>query len=143
MLFFIPRDTRKYFDQGYHCPVGFTKGGRVKQSTFDEFEDTVLSLRELTREQLDLAILGQLLAITPSSLSSKRNDPPSLYMSRGLRVCRQTFCFIQSISEIGLTALKIHLNVQKLPHNQDFEFTKLSTFKTILHQFSEFQSIVA
>ena len=88
---------RKYFDQSYHCTVEVTKDGCVKQTTFDEFEDDVLSLRELTKEQLDFVILGQLQAIAPSCLSSK--DPPSLYMFRGLRVCRQTFCFILSISE--------------------------------------------
>ena len=121
LLFFIPKDTRKYFDQGYHCTVGVTKGGCVKLPTFHEFEDTVLSLRALTKEELDLVILGQLQAITPSSLSSKRKGPPYLYMYRGLRVCRQTFCFIHSISEKRLTTPKIHLNVKNLPHNQDFE----------------------
>ena len=84
----------------------------MKQFAFDEFEDTVLNLRELTKEQLDLVILGQLQAITPSSLSNKRKNPPSLYMYRGLRVCKQTFCFIHSVSEKRLTALKNHLNVE-------------------------------
>ena len=45
LLFFIPRDTNKYFDQGCHCTVGDAKGGCMKQFEFDEFEDTVLSLR--------------------------------------------------------------------------------------------------
>ena len=35
-----------------------------------------------------------------------------------------------------------YLNVKNLLHNQDFEITKLSTLKTMLHQFSELQSIV-
>ena len=76
----------------------------MKQFTFDEFEDTVLNLLELTKEQLDQ--LGQLQAITPSSLSIKLKNPPSLYIYRGLRVCKQTFCFIHSVSETRLTALK-------------------------------------
>ena len=62
---------RKYFDESYHCAVGVTKDGCVKQTTFDGFEDNVLSIRELTKEQLDFVILGQLQAITPGSLSSK------------------------------------------------------------------------
>ena len=40
---------RKYFDQSYHCAVGVTKDGCVKQTTFDESEDNVLSVRELTK----------------------------------------------------------------------------------------------
>ena len=60
--------------------LGYTKGGCVKQFAFSEFEDTVLNLRELTKEQLDLVILGQLQAITPSSLSNKRKSSPSLYI---------------------------------------------------------------
>ena len=110
MLLFVPRDTRKYFNQGCHCTMGDTKGGCVKQFAFDEFENTVLNLWELTKEQLDL--VSQLQAITPSSLSNKPKNPPSLYMYRGLRVCKQTFCFIHSVSEKRLTALKNHLNVE-------------------------------
>ena len=55
MSFFIPKGTRKYFNQGYHCTVGVTKGSSVKQPKFDEFEGNLLSIRELTKEQLDLA----------------------------------------------------------------------------------------
>ena len=80
LFFFIPSDTRKYFDQGSHCAVGDTKSGCVKQFEFDVFEETMLSLRELTKEQLDSVILGQLQAVTPSSLSSKRKNLPSSYM---------------------------------------------------------------
>ena len=47
------------------------KGGCVKQFTFDEFEDTVLNLQELTKEQLDLELSGRLQGITPSFLSNK------------------------------------------------------------------------
>ena len=106
MLFFIPRDTRNYFYQGCHCTGGIQKG--VKQFAFDEFGDTLLNLRELTKEQLDLVILGQLQAITPSSLFNKRKNPPSLYMYRGLPVCKQTFCFIHWVGEKRLPALKTH-----------------------------------
>ena len=102
----------KYFDQGCHCIEGDTKGSCIKQFAFDEYEDTVLNLRELTKEQRDLIILGQLLAITPSSFSNKLKNPPSLCMYRGLRVCWQTFCFIHSVSEKRLTALKNHLNIE-------------------------------
>ena len=112
LFFFIPSDTRKYFDQGCHCAVGDTKSGCVKQFEFDVFEETMLSLRELTKEQLDSVILGQLQAVTPSSLSSKRKILPSSYMYWGLGVCRETFCFIHSVSEKRLTALEIHLNIE-------------------------------
>ena len=74
----------------------------------------MLSLRELTKEQLDLVILRQLQAITPSSLSSKRKNPPFFYRYRGLHVCRQMFCFIHSVGEKRLTALKIHLNAEAI-----------------------------
>ena len=110
-MFFIPRDTRKYFDQGCHCTRGDTKGGCVKQFAFDEFENTTLNLRELTKEQLDFVILGQLQAITLSSLSNKRKNP-HLYTCIKASVCKQTFCFIHSVSKKRLTTLKNHLNVE-------------------------------
>ena len=42
---------RKYFDQGCHCTVGVAKADCVKQPTFDEFKDTLSSLRELTKNK--------------------------------------------------------------------------------------------
>ena len=100
MLFFIPRDTRNYFNQGCHCTVGDTKSGCVKQFAFDEFEDTVLNLRDLTKEQLDLVILGQLQAITPSSLSSKRKTL-QLYICIEASVCvgKRSALFIQLVKK--------------------------------------------
>ena len=111
-MFFIPRNTREYFYQGCHCTVGDIKGGCVKQFAFDEFEDTVLNLQELTKEQLDLELSGQLQGITPSFLSNKRKKPPSLYMYQGLHAYKKMCCFIDWISEKRLTALKNHSSVE-------------------------------
>ena len=71
----MPRDMRKYFDQGCHCTAGDTKGGCVKQIVVDELEDFALSLRELIRRQLNLVIFGQLQAIISSSLSRNWKNP--------------------------------------------------------------------
>ena len=132
MLFLIPRDTRNYFDQGCHFTGGIQKG--VKQFTFDEFRDTVLNLRELTKEQLDLVILGQLQAITPSSLFNKRKNPPFLYMYRGLPVCKQTFCFIHSVGEKRLPVLKNHLNVEGVTERLHGNTTRVPVNATTYEQ---------
>ena len=56
------------------------------------------------------------------------------------------FCGIIGISKIEFFHFSGTEKVKRLelqePHNQDFEITKLSTPKTMLHQLSEFQSIV-
>ena len=131
MLFFIPRDTRNYFHQGCHCTEGIQKG--VKQFAFDEFGDTLLNLRELTKEQPYLVILGQLQAITPSSLSNKWKNPPPLYMYRGLPVCKQTFCFSHSVGAKRLPVLKNHLNVEgvteRLHGNTNRVFVNATTYE--------------
>ena len=69
----------------------------MKQPTFDEFEDTVSSLRELTKKQLDLVILVQLLAMTPSSLSSKRKDPSCIEGVCLKSLCKDTLCIEDSV----------------------------------------------
>ena len=103
-----------------------------------KFEGTVLGLSELTKELVDLAILDQLQAVTPSSLSSKWKDPHSLYMYGGLCVYRE-LCFIHSSSEKILTALKINLKTCHI-----IKILKLLNWlPSKLHQFSELQPIVA
>ena len=56
-----------------------------------KFEGTVLGLSELTKELVDLVILDQLQAVTPSSLSSKLKDPH-------LYICMEDSVYIGSFA---------------------------------------------
>ena len=140
MLFFIPRDTRNYFDQGCHCTGGIQKG--EKQFAFDEFGDTLLNLHQLTKEQLDLEISGQSQAITPSSLCNKWKNPPSLYMYRGLPVCKQTFCFIHSVGEKRLPVLKNHLNVEYVNERLHGNTKRVPVNATMYEQTEKLKSFI-
>ena len=91
-------------------------------------EDTILSLREYSNEMLDAFILGQLQAVTYSDYSIKTKKHVSNYVYHGKRVCRQTFCFINTITEKKLKTQKTHFrdngivtrvhgNTKRLPKN--------------------------
>ena len=79
-----------------------------KKISFNEIEDTILSPREYSNEMLDAFILGQLQAVTYSDYSTKTKKHVSNYMYHEKRVCRQTFCFVNTITEKKLKTLKAH-----------------------------------
>ena len=87
--------------------------------------------RELSRQELDMAFLGQLNAFTFSGENAVRHPTPSrqhtyaVFWHCGQRVCRKTFLFLHTISEKRLKNLKsrngltprTHGNTRRLPAN--------------------------
>ena len=99
-------------------------------STFhaDSLEGYKRDCRELTRAELDMALLGQLAAFTNDNAvtvrSSSRDSQPSvsrqksyrLFWHAGHRVCRKTFLFLHAISEKRLRNLQKSLR-EKWSHS--------------------------
>ena len=90
--------------------------------------------RELSRQELDMALLGQLNAFTFSGENAVRHPTLSrqhtyaVFWHCGQRVCRKTFLFLHTISEKRLKNLKsslsrneltprTHGNTRRLPAN--------------------------
>ena len=119
----------EYYKRGCKCELYENSNeGCVKKFNFEEIEDTILSLKEYSNEMLDAFILGQLQAVTYSDYSNKTKKHVSYYMYHGNRVCRQTFCFVNTITEKKLKTLKAHFrdngivtrvhgNTKRLPKN--------------------------
>ena len=118
---------------GIPCSAQFT--ALILQEARDE-------CRQLTREQLDMVIMGQLRALChmePSTQkktarNSQRMRTCTPFHFRGHRVCRNTFVFLHTMSIARLKAIKHHWmengmcprgRAKVLPHNT----TKLSDIK--------------
>ena len=121
------------------CGCSFSRAGCSQRYTPGYYLDIRGQCQELTHLELDMAILGQLMAIVNTSeqtvhASKHRHTPEARKRSRatffhqGERVCRRTFCFIHSISKKRLEHLKsslltngltprVHGNTRRMPHN--------------------------
>ena len=114
--------------------------------------------RQLTREQLDVVVMGKLHALCHrdsltqknKALNSERKRTLTPYHFQGHRVCRDTFVFQHTMSIARLKAIKQHemenrmcpqCRAKVLPHNQ----TKLSNSKNVVRyivQYAEDHAIL-
>ena len=114
--------------------------------------------RQLTHDELDLVVMGQLRALCqndPVTQKSKakntyRRRSTTLYRFGGHRVCQKTFCFLHMMSEKCLKAIKAswmenglgpRVRAKVLPHNT----TKLSDIKNVVRfllQYAEDHAIL-
>ena len=135
--FFYFSDVKEINDfllRGCGCSLGENGTNCIKQFSANEISVHLLNTRELERDQLDLVILGQLLAFRSSTNKIT-------YMHRSKTVCRKAFLFLNGIGEKRLRHLRghfmikgvtarIHGNKNKRPHNVTDEKTveKVKTF---------------
>ena len=118
---------------------------------------------ELTRTELDMALLGQLAAFVNSSpitshstkhrhTLASRQRSYMLYFHGGKRVCRKTFLFLHTISEKRLRNLqeslrengvapRRHGNTQRLPANT-ISFADTQRVVQYLHSYAEASAIL-
>ena len=111
----------------------------ASQFSIDHFFDFRGQCKELTRAELDMAILGQLSAFTFSGeqtvnsttyrhSSDGRQRAYTVFWHGGFRVCRKTFLFLHTISEKRFKNLKaslllhglsprMHGNTKRVPAN--------------------------
>ena len=153
--------VEKYTSEGCGCDV--VSGGCSKRFTAQYLESYRRDCRELTRSELDMAILGQLVAFTnTSSLTqhsiSYRHQPENrqkvyrMFWHSGSRVCRKTFLFLHSISEKRLRNLqkslgenglapRQHGNLRRMPSNTVC-FADTQRVVEFLHTYSEAHAIL-
>ena len=138
---YLEREERvmveKYIRDGCGCDLA--DGGCSTRFTADSLESYRREVSELTRVELDMALLGQLSAFTNSKTltvhSTKDRHPAtnrqrsySLFWYGGERVCRKTFLFLHTISDKRLRNLqqslkenglapRRHGNLRRLPPN--------------------------
>ena len=133
------------------CSCKLADGGpcckRIQESEFQESRD---ECRELSREELDLVVMGQLRACNqhgPTTQKQKqhnkeRESSKSMFRFGGQRVCIKTFCFLHGMGRSKFEAIKKSweengLRPRSRKHKAPHNTTKLSdvehTVRFILH----------
>ena len=102
--------------------------------------------RELTHDELDLVVMGELRALTqrdPVTQMTKRPNAERVrssthFRAGGHRVCIKTFCFLHSISVSKFNSIKASFQENGLrprhrPHTTLHNATKLSDVQYVVH----------
>ena len=127
------KSVHEFMSSGCGCVV---HDGRQcsAQFTIDHYLEFRGQCRELTRPELDMALLGQLSAFTFTSEvtvrlpSDSRQKSYTIFWHKGQKVCRKTFLFLHTISAKRFKNLKasfsnnglcprMHGNTKRLPAN--------------------------
>ena len=145
------------------CGCDLANGPCNSTFTAEYIESYRCQCSELSRAELDMAILGQLAAFTNSSTQSVhstryRHTPANrqraymIFWQSGRRVCKKTFLFLHTISEKrfrnlqqsfrenGLTP-RCHGNTRRLPANT-IAFTDTQRVVVFLHTYAEANAIL-
>ena len=129
--------VEKFLSDGCGCDL--VNGGCSSTFTADSLESYRRECSELTRAELDMALLGQLVAFTNSSTltvhtTKDRHRPETgqklyrIFWHGGRRICKKTFLFLHTISEKRLRNLqqslgenglapRQHGNLRRVPSN--------------------------
>ena len=99
--------VKMFADHGCTCAFGPHKSPCCKQFSEDHYLAVRGALSEMTKDELDLMVMGQIMAhCSPSpSAPSPSTSPaekievhtPMKFFHAGLRVCQQTFLFLHTI----------------------------------------------
>ena len=134
-----------------------------EQFTLDHYLEFRGQCKELTKVELDMALLHQLSAFPFSSEQTQRSTTYkhpltgrqhsyTNFTHQGIRVCRKTFLFLHAVSEKRLKNLKanllklglsphVHGNTRSLPANTT-SFADMQQVVHFLHTYAEAHTII-
>lgn len=155
-------DTGSYTEHGCSCTLGPDGGPCCHQFSEEQYRDMRSQCAELSHEQLDLVIMGQIMAMTSTSdltrhsITHRKKENRQLsytsFYHHGLRICRKTFIFIHGISEWRFKALKtscrrdglmprVHGNTKRAPANA-LTFEDVQHVVTFICNYAETHAIL-
>ena len=129
--------TEQFQAGGCSCDLGLGGTPCCQQFSVSHYRDMRTWCAELTKDQRDCMVKGQLLAMTSATSLTKhsttnhqeaRKREHSYYYHQGLQICRATFLFLHSIHHYTFKALRrscreegmlprVHGNTRRLPSN--------------------------
>ena len=126
---------------GCSCQYGPDESPCHRLFSATQYEEMRNECRELSRDELDLVIMGELRALTFRDLITWRNEGRrrtiSYYQFGGHPVCKNTFCFLHNIGISKLNAIKASwlkngLRPRERKHTTPHNTTKLSDIKLVV-----------
>ena len=151
------REIARFLANGCKCSLG---NGSPCHTLFtpSQLQAACDECRQLTHDELDMVVMGQLRALCHSdpvtqktkAKNTERRRSTTLYRFGGHRVCQKTFCFLHTMSHKRLESIKAswlenglcpRVRVSVVPHNT----TKLSDIKNVVRfilQYAEDHAIL-
>ena len=156
------RDTQSFMEEGCSCVHGPGGGPCCHQFSAQQYLDFRAQCAELSHAEMDMVLMGQVMALTDSSgltrhsLSHRKKENRQrgymFFYHQGLRVCWKTFLFLHGISDWRLRALqascrrdspraRVYGNTKRLPPNA-LAFTDIQRIISFITNFAEVHGIL-
>lgn len=151
-----------FMKHGCNCCMGAGGSPCCKRFSFAHYHEMRCSCAELTREQKDLVIKAQVLALTNTSINTihstehrhsekERQREHTAYLHQEQRICYRTFLFLHGIGKFAFTAIKkscredclvprIHGNTKRAPVNA-LSYEELTCVVSFIRNYSEDHAI--
>ena len=103
------RLIQEYAKDGCACSVGPDKSPCCQSITLDHYRSVRSQMAELSHDELDLAIMGQVMAGTfddSTFLSKEKKKGYTFFFHHGVRICQKTFLFVHTIGYSRFKAVK-------------------------------------
>ena len=148
------RKIARYVACGCSCKHGPHNTPCHKLFAATEYRAMRDECRELSRDELDLVVMGELRGMTMrdglTQRDSNRLRTVTQYQFGGHRICYRTFCFLHNIGHGKLTAIKSSwlkngLRPRQRPYSTPHNVTKLSHVQQVVQfilQYSEDNAIL-
>ena len=103
--------TQQFAQDGCKCDFGSNKSPCCTTISLEHFRSMRCQMAELTHDELDLVVLGQVMAgcfsgETSSHRGQERGKSYTVFYHQGVRICQKTFLFLHGIGYSGFKAIK-------------------------------------
>jgi len=100
---------QKFVENGCGCNLGSSKNQCSYNITINQFRAVRSNMAELTHDELDLVIMGQVMAGTfqeSTFRSETRQRGYTTFFHQGSRICQKTFLFLHTIGYSRFKSIK-------------------------------------
>ena len=102
---------QKFARDGCHCTFGANQSPCCSTITADHYQSIRCQMMELTHDELDLVVMGQVMAGCYSGETSahrlqERGKTYTVFHHQGARICKKTFLFLHCMSDMRFKSIK-------------------------------------
>lgn len=104
--------VKEFSLRGCSCDFSSSKSSCCRLFSADHYESLRTSFAEMSHDELDLFIMGQVMAhtfVSSTVLSHSRKSTYGHFFHQGQRVCQTTFLFLHNIGIKRFKNIKAHL----------------------------------
>ena len=102
---------QRFTQSGCHCVLGSNQNPCCSTITADHYRSVHCQMLELTHDELDLVVMGQVMAgcfsaETSAHRGQERGKTYTIFDHNGTRICKKTFLFLHCMSDMRFKSIK-------------------------------------